>query len=193
MEYKNKLEIIKSLFANVLPYIDTKLFDQMADISQESYFPKQSTILNIGERQDYIYLVISGLARSYYIDEKGNDLTKLFVKENEFLIGEALFMDESLEVFEAIENLRCLRFPAKEFKNILMSNPILGKTYIATLENTIRYKMKREYAFQCLEAKERYLEFKKDYPNLEDRIPQYLIASYLGISKETLSRIRKNI
>ena len=61
------------------------------------------------------------------------------------------------------------------------------------LEQTIRYKMRREYAFQCLNATERYLEFQKAYPGIEERLPQNLIASYLGIAKESLSRIRKNI
>ena len=102
-------------------------------------------------------------------------------------------MDESLEVFEAVEPLKCLRFPSKEYKEILLSNPVLEKLYIGMLERTIRYKMRREYAFQCLNATERYLEFQKAYPNIEDRLPQNLIASYLGVTKESLSRIRKNI
>ena len=133
------------------------------------------------------------MARSYYIDEKGNDTTKLFMRENEFLIGEALFMEESLEVFEAVETMKCLRFDAKTFKDILLSDPVLVRSYIAMLEQTIRYKMRREYAFQCLNATERYLEFQKAYPNIEDRLPQNLIASYLGVTKESLSRIRKNL
>ena len=133
------------------------------------------------------------MARSYYIDEKGNDITKMFMIENEFLIGEALFMDESLEVFEAVENMKCLRFEAKEFKRIFLSDSTLERLYIGSLEKTIRYKMRREYAFQCLDATERYLEFKREYPNIEDRLPQNLIASYLGITKESLSRIRKKL
>jgi CRP-like cAMP-binding protein len=138
-------------------------------------------------------LILQGMARSYYIDERGNDITKLFMREGDFLIGEALFMEESLEVFEAVEPLKCLRFPTKEYKEILLSDPVLQRLYIAMLEQTIRYKMRREYAFQCLNATERYLEFQKAYPGIEERLPQNLIASYLGIAKESLSRIRKNL
>ena len=165
----------------------------LAKLAQEVSYPRQSTILNIGEKQDYIYLILQGMARSYYIDEKGNDVTKLFMREGEFLIGEALFMEESLEVFEAVEPLRCLRFPAKEYKEILLSDPVLERLYIGMLERTIRYKMRREYAFQCLNATERYQEFQKAYPGIEKRLPQNLIASYLGITKESLSRIRKKL
>lgn len=167
--------------------------EALSKIAQETSFPKQNTILNMGEKQDYIYLILQGMARSYYIDEKGNDITKLFMREGEFLLGEALFMDESLEVFEAVEPLKCLRFPSKEYKEILLSNPVLEKLYIGMLERTIRYKMRREYAFQCLNATERYQEFQKAYPGIEERLPQNLIASYLGITKESLSRIRKKL
>ena len=165
----------------------------LAENARHIVFAKGESILNIGQAQDKLYIITKGMARSYYIDEKGNDVTKLFMRENEFLIGEALFMKESLEVFEAIEDLTCLAFDADVFKQVLLSDPILERIYISTLENTIRYKMRREYAFQCLNATERYLEFQKEYPDIENRLSQYLIASYLGIAKESLSRIRKNL
>ncbi len=193
MDLKQKTDAITYLLKRSGLPIDLGSMDQLAAMAQEATFPKQSTILNIGEAQPYLYLILQGMARSYYIDEKGNDITKLFMRENEFLLGEALFMEESLEVFESVESLTCLRFPAKEFKGVLLSDPVLERIYIGMLERTIRYKMRREYAFQCLDATERYLEFQKAYPGIEERLPQNLIASYLGITKESLSRIRKKL
>ncbi len=193
MDKKQKTETITYIFQRSGVQVNNKSIEALATLAQEISFPKQSTILNIGEKQDYIYLILQGMARSYYIDEKGNDITKLFMRENEFMIGESLFMEESLEVFEAIEHLRCLRFPAKKYKESLFSDPVLERLYIGMLERTIRYKMRREYAFQCLNATERYLEFQKTYPRIEERLPQNLIASYLGITKESLSRIRKKL
>ena len=102
-------------------------------------------------------------------------------------------MDESLEVFETVDEIKCLRFDAAEMKAVLLGDPVLERVYIAMLEDTIRYKMRREYAFQCMDATQRYLEFQKTYPGIESRLPQNLIASYLGIAKESLSRIRKKI
>lgn len=193
MDHKQKVSAIAYIFQRSGVTVNADRIDALAVLAQEADFPKQATILDIGEKQNYIYLILQGMARSYYIDEKGNDITKLFMRENEFLIGEALFMEESLEVFEAVETMKCLRFDAKTFKDILLSDPVLVRSYIAMLEQTIRYKMRREYAFQCLNATERYLEFQKAYPNIEDRLPQNLIASYLGVTKESLSRIRKNL
>ena len=193
MDRKQKTDALTYMFGRSgVPFSQDVIAD-LANLAQEASFDKQETILGIGEKQSYLYIILQGMARSYYIDEKGNDITKLFMRENEFLIGEALFMEESLEVFEAVEPLKCLQFDAKTFKEIMMSDPVFARMYISTLESTIRYKMRREYAFQCMDATQRYLEFKKEYPKIEDRLPQNLIASYLGITKESLSRIRKKL
>lgn len=193
MDMRQKTSAITYIFQRSGAPVSNEKIEELAALAQEASYPKQATILNIGEKQSYVYLILQGMARSYYIDDKGNDITKLFMRENEFLIGEALFMEESLEVFEAVESLKCLRFEAKAFKTILLSDPVLERSYIAILEQTIRYKMRREYAFQCMDATERYLEFQKVYPGIEERLQQNLIASYLGITKESLSRIRKKL
>ena len=102
-------------------------------------------------------------------------------------------MEESLEVFETVEDVLGLRFHSDKLKAILLSSPETMRRYIALLEQTIIYKMNREYNFPCLNAIKRYLAFRKTYPCIEDRLPQNLIASYLGIAKEFLSRIRKKL
>ena len=86
-----------------------------------------------------------------------------------------------------------MRFRSDKLKAILLSSPESMRGYISLPEQTIIYKMNREYNFQCLNATERYLAFRKIYPGIEDRIPQNHIASYLGIAKESLSRIRKKL
>ena len=72
--------------------------------------------------QKYLYLITEGIARSYYIDSEGNDITKMFIREEEFAVGESLFLPESLDVFEALENLKSLRFEAKKMKEIIYSD-----------------------------------------------------------------------
>lgn len=189
MNEKEKVNVLRTLF----PIESYDHICQLARLGDEVSFSKNETILTIGSPHRFVYLIIKGMARSYYIDEKGNDMTKMFMREKDFLIGEALFMRESLEVFEAIEPLTCLAFSAQEMKQILLKDPALEKVYISMLEDTIRYKMHREYAFQCLDATHRYLAFQKEYQGIEARLPQHLIASYLGITKESLSRIRKKL
>lgn len=173
--------------------INEESLEGLVSISQLVRFSKGEILLDLGQEMDFVYLVVEGAARSYSIDEKGNDITKLFALEGDFLIGEALFMDESLEVFEAIEPCACLRFEAESLRKMIDDKPMLLQFYISQLEETLRYKMHREFALQSQTATQRYLDFVGEYPELNERLPQRLIASYLGIAKESLSRIRKNI
>ncbi len=74
-----------------------------------------------------------------------------------------------------------------------MENNQLKNFYIKALETTLRYKMKREYGFQNLDALGRYKAFQELFGSAEKRIPQNQIASYIGIKKESLSRLRKKL
>ena len=192
MDFEQKREALKRVLQGDSGG-DNSVIDALARMAQEASFPKKTLILGMDEPQRYLYLIVRGLARSYYIDEGGNDFTKLFVREGEFLIGEALFMDRSLEAFEAIEDTACLRFDAKDLRKVLLSTPETMAGYISALEGTIVYKMRREHDLQCLDATSRYLAFLETYPGIEGRLPQNLIASYLGMTKETLSRVRRKI
>lgn len=192
MDLKNKEQILKQFFESKNINVTKTNLEKMAEIAQEAYFQKNTIILNDGRKQQYVYLIIHGIARSTYLDEDGDDITKIFMQKNEFLIGESLFSDISYESFSAITDLNTLRFEAKALKKIIESDQNLTKFYIEMLEDTIRYKMRREYSFQHYNATKRYEEFLKLYPTLAKKLPQNLIASYLGIKKESLSRIRKN-
>ena len=74
---------------------------------------------------------------------------------------------------------------------MIMSSESLKKIWIELLENGLRYKIYRENGFLLENAAERYLHFRKLYPELCSRVPQKHIATYLGITPESLSRIRK--
>lgn len=155
-------------------------------------FKKGELILGIGERMNKVYYILDGLARSYYIDNNGNDVTKAFLCEYNFCILESFFTNEpSCQSFEAIENMTVLEYNADELKTMIFAVPELKELYIKMLENTIVYKMRRESSFQLESAAERYLNLKKLLPNIEDRVKQSYIASYLGITPVSLSRIRR--
>ena len=167
--------------------------DQMVKLAREVHFPAGAAIQEIGVEQKYLYLITEGIARSYYIDSEGNEITKMFIREVEFAVGESLFLPESLEVFEALENLKSLRFEAKKMKEIIYSDKAALVSYAGMLEQTVIYKMRREYSLQNMQAMERYLQFREDYRDLLERVPQNVIASYLGIKKESISRLRRNL
>lgn len=163
-------------------------------LSKKKVFKKGELILGMGEVMSKTYFIIKGISRSYYLDNQGNDVTKSFIREYEFCIGESLITNmRSAEGFEALEDIVSLEFDAKQLKEYLLSDKVLTDIYIKTLEKAIVYKMNRENGFQIKSATERYLDFKKNYYEIENRVNQSYIASYLGISPVSLSRIRRII
>lgn len=104
-----------------------------------------------------------------------------------------LSKEKSIQCFEALEYTTALEFNADELKQLLLADDDLRNFYIKLLEATILYKMNRESGFQIKSATERYIDFKKEFPNLEKRVNQSYISSYLGITAVSLSRIRRTI
>ncbi len=190
METINKKDLIKNIFQ-----IENEgIINEILKIAQERTFKTNDIIQNIGEKQTQVYLIYKGLARSFYLDINGNDITKMFMKENDFCVGESLFENEpSIQGFEALEDMETLEFDAKELKKLLLLDKHLTNLYISYLENSLIYKMQRESSFQIMSATERYLRFQKDYKDIESRVNQSYIASYLGIAPESLSRIKRTI
>ena len=190
MSATNKRDLIKNIFR----LNNEEILNKISNLAEEVNFKENDMIQNIGEKQNYVYLICKGLARSFYLDMNGNDITKMFMKEYDFCVGESLFeKDESIQGFEALEDMQTLRFNADNFKEILLSDENLTKAYINLLERNLIYKMQRESSFQTMSATERYLKFREDYKDIEKRVNQSYIASYLGIAPESLSRIRRTI
>ena len=91
--------------------------------------------------------------------------------------------------FEVI--MAFILFDVVDFKSLIMSSENLKTLWIKLLEEGVRYKMYRENGFLVENATERYLHFRRLFPKLCERVPQKHIATYLGITPESLSRIRK--
>lgn len=172
----------------------TDTFNQIVSISEKVDFERNEIILDIGDSQDFIYLITKGIVRSYYLDVNGNDVTKTFMKENDFCVGESLFETEpSIQCFETLEPVSAIKMKAADFKRIILSDEELTEIYIRFLEQNLIYKMQRESSFQIMNATERYIHFHKMFDAIEQRVNQSYIASYLGIAPESLSRIKRVI
>lgn len=188
---KEFINIVKNKFDED---INDNILNNIKALGKEKVFKKGELILRIGDPMRKTYFILKGIARSYYLDMQGNDVTKTFTKEYDFCIGESLFTNSrSEEGFEALEDIVALEFDARELKEYFFSEKVLIDIYIKKLEETLIYKMNRENAFQIKSATERYLEFKRNHPDIEERVNQAYIASYLGVSPVSLSRIRRAI
>ncbi|MGG2093323.1 Crp/Fnr family transcriptional regulator [Bacillus sp. S13(2024)] len=155
---------------------------------------KGEIVVHVGDIQNELYFILSGLLRSYYIDINGNDVTHFFPRKGTLCVGEALFnKGPSKHCVEAIEDCEVLVVHVNDFKKLVEEDIYCMKVYMKVLEYGFKYKIERESSFLLKSATERYLDFKRMHPELEERVNQAYIASYLGITPVSLSRIKRAI
>ena len=152
---------------------------------------KGEILASIGDDTTYAGLTLSGLARAYYIDDNGNDITRGFAPEGGMFMDEGFFgYTERNCMWETLEESIIMICETEAIKKIIREDVSFKDVWIHLLESALRYKIYRENGFLVENATERYIHFKKLYPNLSERVPQRHIATYLGIAPESLSRIR---
>lgn len=168
------------------------LINKFAAAASEITLKKNDVLIRIGDKSSYIFFVVSGILRDYYIDDDGNDVTRFFSCEGGLCGGESLISNEPSAICtEALENCILLRCSVSDFNEIIASSSEATKAYIWFLESSLAYKIRRENSFLIKSAAERYIDFKRENPDLEKRVNQKYIASYLGITPVSLSRIRR--
>ena len=153
--------------------------------------PKGEIVSFIGDATTEAGLVLSGLIRCYYIDEDGNDITRGFAPEGVMCMDEGFFgYQDRICMWETLEETTIMYCKTADIRNLIKEKADFKDIWIYLLEQALRYKIYRENGFLLENAAERYIHFIKLYPNINKRVPQKHIATYLGIAPESLSRIR---
>jgi CRP-like cAMP-binding protein len=137
-----------------------------------------------GELNTKVYIVKSGLLRSYSIDNKGKEHIYMFAPEN-WIIGDTCDANVPCELFiDAVEN-SVITVTDKDLSKLNSSSKLLFKR--------LEVLQKRIIMLMSFSALARYQDFLQTYPDIIQRVPQKMIASYLGITPEALSRVRKDL
>lgn len=152
-------------------------------------------LIRAGEIPAQIGFVVSGIFRLYYVNSAGSEFTKSFCPENHFVTAySALILKQPAQFFiEALEDSLLLVADYSHYTQLCAENSCWQKINYKLVEALFIKKEKREAQLLLDDATTRYQKFLTEYPDLETRVKQYHIASYLGISPVSLSRIRKNI
>lgn len=169
--------------------IQTVCLFQTHTLSRGEFF------IRAGDVPQTIGFVISGILRLYYVDADGNESTKSFCAENSFVAAySALLLRQSSRLFiQALEDAKLLIADYSAYRSLSESQTSLQQLNCKIAEALFIKKERRESAFLLDDAKTRYLSFLEEYPGLEARLKQHHIASYLGITPVTLSRIRAQL
>lgn len=188
------LNIFKEYLQKKVAITDEQ-FGLISDKLKIRGFEKNEMILMKGEVSSHVYFVLEGLLRSYSIDSKGKTHIIQFAPEQWWLSERngILFNEESEFFLDAIENTKAIVMPKDFINEAARIVPCMNDLNSSMLNNAIRFMQKRINMLLSATAEERYLNFIHLYPNLTLRVPQWMIASYLGITPESLSRVRKDL
>lgn len=156
---------------------------------------KGQYLVQQGDICHYLSFVVSGSSKTFHIDKKGKEHIFRFAIENWWAADLPSFIEQlpSNCNVQCLENMEVIQFSFKNLQELYKE--ILGFEHFFRIifQNVSVSLEKRIINGLSLSAKSRFLLFRKEYPQFEQRIPQYMIASYLGITKQYLSEIRKEI
>ncbi|WP_310832473.1 Crp/Fnr family transcriptional regulator [Paenibacillus pedocola] len=166
----------------------------VADHFKPHKLKKNDFFLKEGEQPSRLAFTVSGLLRSYYINKLGDDFTKKFYFEGSIVGYSALIVNQKASYYiEALENCTLLSTTYSSFQKMSQHNPTWINIIKELQDQTIIYKENRESSFLLEDATQRYIHLTQTHPDIEQRIKQKYIASYLGISAVSLSRIRNKL
>jgi CRP-like cAMP-binding protein len=170
-----------------------KLTPEQEELVLKAYrkidYKKKTTIFRRGESNTKHYIIEKGLLRLYLIDTKGKEINILFAKENQ-VIGD-LSTPQATDFFlETMEDSIVYSISDQGMQRVAKKIGD-GKAHITDngMRRSYIHIQKRLVALLSNSAEENYLFFQNNYPDLIQRLPQYHIASFLGVSAEFLSKI----
>ena len=175
--------------------LDNDSIDNLMLHCKQQQIYKGDFLLRQGEKCKHSFFVESGLLKQYSIDEKGKEHIIQFAPEKWFISDrESVYFDNPSNYFiQAIEDTKVFVLDELFFQELSLSHPNFLDYNNRLLHNHIRHLQKRITQLLSATAEQRYLDFIQVYPDISLRVPQTMIASYLGITPESLSRVRKEL
>lgn len=156
---------------------------------------KRERFLEIGEICRYEAYILQGCMRAAYVDEQAHEHVVQFGFEDWWMADMMSFLTGQPSTFfiEALENCRLLLIDRKDAEALYDAVPPFERAFRLLVQNAFISLQQRVLERMSQSAEERYLHLIRKYPQMELRIAQHHIASYLGITPEALSRIRKGL
>ncbi|MBE9585148.1 Crp/Fnr family transcriptional regulator [Mucilaginibacter sp. JRF] len=162
---------------------------KMVELPKDAYFSEA------GKVPKQVAFVLQGVLRFCYYNNKGQEITHYFIGENQFITDYPKFEAQILasEYIQAVTDCKMLVFSKKDWDEI--ANTIVGwdNIEIKMVKKCLNESIQRRSPLVAEDATTRYLSFLENFSKLVGRLPLSYVASYLGITQQSLSRIRKNI
>ena len=177
------------------PLLSSKELQNIFEVHRKVTFNKGDFILKSGQVANAYFCVEKGLIRSYVYDFNGNDITTGFVGKDEIAIDVvSLFHNvPTVEYFQALTDCECYAIDLESFQVLYHSIKGLNEWGRAWMSESLFALKQRTISMITDSASERYKRLQRQHPQILQQAPLKFIASYLGITDTSLSRIRKEL
>lgn len=184
----------KSFFNHIEKFISLEPsdIDKLESCLELSRIKKKEHVLKEGEICSTFYFVVKGCMRQYIINPKGTEQTLQFGIENWWITDYLSYHNHIPSHFyiQAVENSEIIAIKKSALENIFLEIPQLERYFrIVSQKSFGAAQMRIKFLF-TMSAEERYIHFKNQQPDFVQRVPQYMLASYLDFSAEFMSKIR---
>ncbi|CAM1357340.1 MULTISPECIES: Crp/Fnr family transcriptional regulator [Tenacibaculum] len=187
MNYK---EVFKTIEKTYTP-LSTECQQELIASSKVCVYKKGDIVVREGQFSKKVFFIVQGCSRAYYLKD-GKDISDWFTFENQFMASIVSFFsnEPSPHYVEFIEDSTVLEFSKDTVDKLSQKHHDFERLISKIVTETMLGLCERLYTIQFNKAEERYKHLLSIYPFITNRIPLTHIASYLGITLETLSRIR---
>jgi len=186
-ELKNYLQKLTSLLSEE--------WDMLASMGEVLHVKKAQTFLHATQYTPHEVFLLKGTVRAYLIDETGNDKTTAFHQQGAFMSTHTLrtLNGNSIASYQTLEDSEMVLFKSADLKSFLAQSPLLQQLGYTLKELEKRRLANRDETLLPQANIEKYKKFQEYYPGLEHKISHKYVASYLGMTPVSLSRLRRHI
>jgi len=185
---------MKELIEYILQFgnLNKQQIDLITSKATEKELHEDDYFVEAGKLFNQVVFILDGILRICYYNNKGEEITKYFIDENH-LFANPYKGEPMTEYIQAVTDCKLIIFSQQDWDEL--SNTIVGWNDITNkiFQKGLVEKMDRRSSLVSEDATTRYLTFLEKFPTLANRVPLSYVASYLGITQQSLSRIRKNI
>ncbi|CAM4415971.1 cAMP-binding domain of CRP or a regulatory subunit of cAMP-dependent protein kinases [Pedobacter westerhofensis] len=173
-------------------YLTDEQLELVLDYFKPSSHLRNEVLVEIGQVNDHMNFVVKGCVRIFFVRDDGLDMTRNITFENQFATGLASFISQnpSMEALQVLEDTQLLRISRKDFYYLLNLIGAWEKFFRKYLEYAYLNNLSIYHREIMKDAAERYKELLTMNPEIVKRLPNKIVASYLNMSPETLSRMK---
>lgn len=186
-----------SILNNIRRFVDFSEEDerQLISLIQVARIKKRQFIDQPGYISQFRNYIVKGAFRSFFVDSNGKDHTVQIAVEDWFVSDFHSYISQTPATLfvEALEDSVIFRMKYGDIEGLCKTNHHLSEYFRITTERAFANSRKRALSNLSMTAEERYAEFLERYPGIARRVPQKIVASYLGMSAEFLSKIRAQL